>query len=272
MGAECTIGSERRIDGRNGGDAGSRGRTHHVITQYHRPTTLDEALALLARPDVTVIGGGTSVVAGDDGASAAIVDLQDLPLATIEAESARVRIGATTRLQALVDDPVVPAVIAEAAVREAPRSLRNAATIGGTIVVADAESELVTALIALDASVQVTDGAGAREVPVTDLIGDPAGLAAGLITAVSVTTEGRAAAARTGRTPMDRPIVAVVAHRHGDRLRVAASGVGDRPMLIDPARVADLDPPTDFRGSADYRRHLARILTERALAAVGAAP
>jgi CO/xanthine dehydrogenase FAD-binding subunit len=44
------------------------------------------------------------------------------------------------------------------------------------------------------------------------------------------------------------------------------TGVAPTPHLIDPADVDDLVPPADFRGSTEYRAHLATVLTARAIA------
>lgn len=68
---------------------------------------------------------------------------------------------------------------------------------------------------------------------------------------------------------MDRPIVAAVAHRGPDAVRVAVCGVAPHPVLVDPSAIADLEPPSDFRGSAGYRRTLASVLVGRVLADVG---
>jgi hypothetical protein len=61
-----------------------------------------------------------------------------------------------------------------------------------------------------------------------------------------------------------------VAHRDaGGAIRTAVSGVALYPVLVDPGRIAELDPPADFRGSSSYRVRLAEVLTSRALATVG---
>jgi CO/xanthine dehydrogenase FAD-binding subunit len=87
----------------------------------------------------------------------------------------------------------------------------------------------------------------------------------GIITGVSLATGGVADAARTGRTPADRPIVMAVARRdQSGRILLALTGVASAPLLIDTA--ASLDPPADFRGSTEYRRHLAVVLSARAIA------
>ncbi len=121
-----------------------------MITQYHRPFTLDDAVAILARPDAIVLAGGTSINADPDRAPKTAVDVQALDLAGIELEGGMVRIGATSRLQDLVDSALVPVVLTDLARREAPNTIRNMATLGGTIGASDPESELLAGLLAFD--------------------------------------------------------------------------------------------------------------------------
>ncbi len=95
---------------------------------------------------------------------------------------------------------------------------------------------------------------------------------------------------RVARTPRDKPIVAVAVRvtRDGDLcggVRIALAGVADRPIcayeaedrlkgqlfdkrLVDVAvtnLLEHLDPPSDFKGSSEYRREMAAVLTRRAL-------
>ena len=68
----------------------------------------------------------------------------------------------------------------------------------------------------------------------------------------------------TERTPADTPIVLVVGRRNGSgRVGLAATGVADTPVRLDALDLDGLEPPSDFRGSSDYRRHLAKVLTAR---------
>ncbi len=122
---------------------------------YHRPETLNEALQLLAKPDTFALAGGTHLLAGDvDGA---VVDLQALGLNQIEWTNGRLRIGATTPLtelaHALADQPdETPATLLQTAIAYAgPNTCRNAATMGGVIASRLPDSELLAALLALDA-------------------------------------------------------------------------------------------------------------------------
>ena len=105
--------------------------------------------------------------------------------------------------------------------------------------------------------------------PLADLLADrrnpgrPSEPAA-IITEVSVATDGPGTIAVTGRTPADVPILAAVARRAGSKFRLALTGVAATPLLVDPDEpIAGLTPPSDFRGSSDYRLHLAATLAAR---------
>jgi len=240
-----------------------------MITQYHRPLTLDEAIALTARPDAVVIAGGTSVNAEPGRKPTTAVDLQALDLTGIETDGESIRIGSTTRLQDLVDSPLVPPVLRDLARREAPNTIRNAATVGGTIGAADPESELLAGLLAFEATVTLARAGSVTEQTLSEILEEPALLNGAIMTSVSLPSNGTAAADRTGRTPMDRPIVMAVAHRGKDgSVRLAMSGVAAHPVVVDPSQIAALDPPSDFRGSPGYRRNLAEVLAGRVLSTV----
>jgi probable selenate reductase FAD-binding subunit len=240
-----------------------------MITQYHRPLTLDEAIALTARPDAVIIAGGTSVNADPGRKPGTAVDLQALDLAGIDTDGESIRIGSTTRLQDLVDSTLVPATLRDLARREAPNTIRNAATIGGTIGTADPESELLAGLLAFEATVTLARAGSTTEHALDEILEDPALLNGAIMTSVLIPSNGVAAADRTGRTPMDRPIVMVVAHRSPDgTVRMAMTGVSTRPIIVEPDQIATLDPPSDFRGSPGYRKSLAGVLAGRVLATV----
>jgi CO/xanthine dehydrogenase FAD-binding subunit len=237
------------------------------ITSYHRPGTLDEALALIGRDGVAtaVLGGGT-VLNADPGFDGELVDLQGLGLGTVERSGTGVEVGAMVRLQTLVDDERVPPLLRELAHREAPATFRNAATVGGTVAAADPESVLVAGFLVHQAVITVVRP-GATEVEgLAAVLADRGRLAGGLITSMTVEAGGDTAWASTARTPADRPIVAVVGRRSEQgEIRLAATGVAPTPVLIDADGIDALDPPGDFRGTADYRRHLATVLTDRVL-------
>lgn len=254
------------------------------LVRYHRPTTVPDAIALLAEPGRVAWAGGTTIVHDTTGEPAEVVDLQALGLAGIERDAAgSLRAGATTTLQALADDPATPAAVREAARAELPSTLRTLATVGGTVAAADAHSVLLATLLAFDAEVAFADGraeplaAVLDRVPAPDLLDPdltapdllgpdltvPDLIVPDLIIAVEFATDGRYATASTGRTPADVPIVAAVGRAADDGVRLALSGVAPVPVLVAPDDVDSLEPPSDFRGSSAYRRRLATVLTAR---------
>lgn len=230
------------------------------IVGYHRPSTVEEALGLLSASGVrrVPLAGGTGVNADLGRDAIEVVDLQGLDLSDIAVADERMTVGATTRLQALVDHPSTPPIIADLARRQEPSTLRAMATIGGVVAAADPESELYAALLVSEAVVSVVDPAGSSDI---SLDGFSVG-GSKLITAVAFSIDGALASERTVRTPADAPIVAVVGRRGSDGvIRLAGCGVGPRPVLFDDP--AALSPPGDFRGSAEYRSHLAAVQAAR---------
>src|SRR5687768_3631303 len=101
-----------------------------MITAYHRPKTLDEALTLLAQPNRTPLGGGTLLAQGKSD-SVEAVDLQAVHLNTLKKSGNNFEIGATVTLQQLLESEDCPEVLKTALKLEAPLNLRNAATAAG---------------------------------------------------------------------------------------------------------------------------------------------
>ena len=147
-----------------------------AITGYHRPSGLDEALALLNRKEVAsaVIGGGTAIRESWMQSGVEVVDIQACVGSSVTAGSDRIRYGAMVRLQDLIDHPATPPLLAETAQREGPNTLRNAATVGGVVATGDHESELVAALLVHEAQVQIALLDQAVEVSLEELLGNPA--------------------------------------------------------------------------------------------------
>jgi CO/xanthine dehydrogenase FAD-binding subunit len=242
------------------------------ISAYVRPATLDDALDCLGRPGAVVLGGGTGVNATPAREPVVAVDLQALHLDDIERDGeGGLLIGATATFQQLADDARVPGAIRAAARREEPSTLRTLATVGGLVAVADPSSELLAALLVHGGEARLAGRDGVHSIGLAALLADGTPLAGRIITAVRVETGGVTSVARTGRTRTDRPIVAAVARRTADgQRRLALTGVAAAPLLVAPDDPANgLDPPGDFRGSTEYRRTLAAVLAQRALAEVG---
>jgi len=229
---------------------------------YHRPSSIDEAVALLREPGRVVLAGGTVVndrTVGvtrdsDDEETVEVVDIQALGLDGMEMEGPLLRIGAATTLQAMVDNSLVPTLLRHLARAELPSTLRNTATLGGLCAVGDGGSPLLAGLL-VHGTEATTAGPNGE-----------------LITSFTIAVDGAGAWSGTGRTPADSPIVAAVARQDAaGEVHLALTGVSRRPVVVDPTDpVAGLDPPADFRGSAEYRIELARIHTSRVLAELGA--
>src|SRR6266498_3039318 len=112
-----------------------------MITAYHRPQTLNEALMLLSQPNRTPLGGGT-LLSHSQTDSVEVVDLQSLSLDTIKKQGNTLEIGATVTLQQLLESEQCPDALKSALKLEAPLNLRNAATVAGTLVSCDGRSTL----------------------------------------------------------------------------------------------------------------------------------
>ncbi|MGI9607430.1 MAG: FAD binding domain-containing protein [Acidimicrobiales bacterium] len=233
-----------------------------LASAYHRPKTLEAALVLLEDPNRVPLGGGSALNADRSHDRVEVVDLQALDLRSIEFDDDRLVVGATATLSDVAESSLVPDALRRLARAEAPSTIRTVATLGGLIASADHESLLLAALLAHDANVQMARSGTASLVDALDR-GFPSNE---LILAVSLDPSGSTVEAATRRTPADIPIVAAVARAHGSTLTVALSGVAETPILVDPDDpTGGLDPPADFRGSAAYRRELARVLSARAV-------
>ena len=102
-----------------------------MVTAYHRPQTLDEVLALLARPNTVPLGGGT-LLSRPTADRVEVVDLQDLGLNSINKKGSELEIGATVTLQELFESKDCPEALKTAIKFEAPLNIRNSATVAGT--------------------------------------------------------------------------------------------------------------------------------------------
>ena len=239
-----------------------------LVTAYHRPASLGEALELLSSPKRTALAGGSTLNADRGPSDLEAVDLQALGLDVIAAaEGGRVRIGATATLDAVRRCELLPDSLRELARAEQPSTIRTLATVGGLVAKSSGESVLLAALLAHEAQVEVAGPGHAdpSERSLAELLAS--GLAPGsLITAAAVDPTGRTASAGTGRTPADVPIVAVYGRRTDGFVAMAVTGVADHPVLVDVYDpTAGLEPAGDFRGSAEYRLHLAGTLTARVM-------
>src|SRR5215211_3846922 len=125
-----------------------------MITTYHRPKTLEEALILLTQPDRIPLGGGT-LLSKPTADPVEVVDLQSLHLDSLKKNGNNLEIGAAVTLQNLLESQYCPHRLKPALKLEAPLNVRNAATIAGTLVACDGRSTFATSLLALDAKLEI---------------------------------------------------------------------------------------------------------------------
>jgi carbon-monoxide dehydrogenase medium subunit len=227
--------------------------------EYHRPDSVDEALALLAEHgyDAKLLAGGQSLVPAMNfrlAAPAVLIDLNRIPgLDGVSAGDDGLRMGAMVRQRVAERSPLVAAhaaLLAETLPYVAHAQIRNRGTIGGSIAHADPAAELPAVMLALDARFHLRGPNGARVVAVGDFF---TGLFGTALEAdeVLVEVEVPPAAPRTGWA-FDE-----VSRRHGDYAlagiaatvqvdgagrctgaRIALLSVGDGPVLAAQAAAA----------------------------------
>jgi CO/xanthine dehydrogenase FAD-binding subunit len=242
-----------------------------MITAYHRPQTLDEALTLLAQPNVVPLGGGT-LLAHPKADPVEVVDLQALSLNTVKKQGNNLEIGATVTLQQLLESEHCPEALKSALKLEAPLNLRNAATVAGTLVTCDGRSPFAATLLALDVKLTTIVN---RQSSIVNL-GEFLPLRSqGLITALTIPLNVKLAFDSVSRTPADKPIVcAALAQWNSGRTRLALGGYGKSPLLgmdgteaegVDAAARNTFHEAVDEWASAEYRMDIAAIIAKRCL-------
>jgi CO/xanthine dehydrogenase FAD-binding subunit len=247
-----------------------------MIKAYHRPRTVQEAFALLARatPRTVPLGGGTLLSHGV-AEDVEVVDLQALGMNRIEKRGNELGVGATTTLQQLMEHSDCPAAVVDAIRLEAPINIRNAATVAGTLVVCDGRSTFGAVLLALDAKLTQL-GRKQEKISLGEFLPLRETNAGGyLITGVEVFLGAELVFEHVARTPADKPIVAVALARwRSGRTRLAVGGFGPAPLLamdgtestgIEQAARNAFHDATDPWGSAAYRMDVAAILSHRCL-------
>ncbi len=274
---------------------------------YARATSVGKALELLAAhgDSAKVLSGGQSLMPAMNLrllAPELLVDIGDLTeLKGIEVDGDVLRIGALTRHVDVLNSPDIAAhapLLTEAIAHVAHPAIRNKGTLGGSLAHADPASELPACMLALDATIIVRGEAGERRIAANDFftgIYETALSPQELLVAVELPIAQEHATHffhEFARRHGDYAIVglaaqAVVREDVFEDLRIALFAVGDRPVLAAAAaRLIDvpvtaevlagasaalgdeLDPQEDQQASPEMRRHLAKVLLARAVAAL----
>jgi CO/xanthine dehydrogenase FAD-binding subunit len=249
-----------------------------MIIEYHRPKTIDEALELLARvrPVTYALGGGT-FLNREREEQYAVVDLQSLDIGKIKISGNQAQLGATSKLQEILDFPGLPGGLYIAIKLEDTYNLRQMKTIAGALVTANGRSPIATVMLALDASLEIlAQGAEPQRVKLGDWLPVRSQAKPGkLIRMLTFSTAVKIAYEYVARSPADQPIVGVAtAQWSSGRTRVALGGWGSTPLLaMDGPEAAGIETAArnayshaeDEWASAEYRQEVAGVLAARSL-------
>jgi aerobic carbon-monoxide dehydrogenase medium subunit len=268
---------------------------------YEAPESLEEAIRMLHEngEDAKVLAGGHSLLPLMKlrlAAPTVLVDLRAIPgLHGIQQENGGWRLGPMTRHADVEDTPEL-GVVARAASLIADQQVRNRGTIGGSLAHGDPASDMPAVLLALEGEVSARGPNGDRTIAAADLFQDY------LTTSLAhdeVVTEVRLPALegygfgyqKFTRRAEDWAMVGVCAlvsrgpDGSCDDVRIGLTNMGATPLRataaenalrggqLDDASIAaaaeqaaeGTDPPGDLNATPDYKRHLARVLTRRAL-------
>lgn len=276
---------------------------------YLAPSSVEEALSALAEhgDDAKILAGGQSllpVLRMRLNAPEMVIDLGRIEsLRGIRDDGDAIVIGAMTPHSTVGSDPLVAEhalLISKAVEHLADAQIRHRGTFGGALAHADPAGDLGAPALALGAEFVIAGPGGSRTVAADDFFVDLFETAIGedeILTEVRVPkhTGWGAHYEKFVRVAHQWPIVAVAATVRADGGTIAEARIGLTNMGSTPLRARSVEealagvaatedgvrdaaakatdgtnPPSDLNGDADYRRHLAQVLTRRAvLAAAG---
>jgi carbon-monoxide dehydrogenase medium subunit len=274
---------------------------------YARPTTVDEALQAVAAggEDVKILAGGQSLIPVMRlrlAAPETVVDLGRVSeMRGVRDDGDAIVIGAMTTHHDVMTDPLVQQhapLIAEATETVADRQVRARGTFGGALAHADPAGDLPAVALALDAEFVIAGPNGRRTVPAADFFVDylTTALEEGeLLVEIRVpklSGQWGMRYEKFNRVAQAWSIVAVAAvvRREDGRIaeaRIGLTNMGPTPLRATAAEAAlagveasadavaaaarsaaeGTSPSSDLNAQADYRQHLAQVLTRRAVAA-----
>jgi carbon-monoxide dehydrogenase medium subunit len=268
--------------------------------EYHRAGSVDDAAQALASggEEAKLIAGGHSLLPLMKlrlAAPSLLVDISRLDeLRGVERANGGWRIGGGAR-HAELESRQDLGVVSRAASLIADQQVRNRGTIGGSLAHGDPASDLPAVLLATEGTVAVKGSGGERSIAAGDLFEDYLTTALGpdeVITAVDIPAlDGWGwGYEKYARRAEDWAMVGVCALVKGadgscEDVRIGLTHMGSTPLRaspaeealrgqpLDPGRIAaaaelaaeGTDPPGDLNATPDYKRHLARVLTGRAL-------
>jgi aerobic carbon-monoxide dehydrogenase medium subunit len=247
---------------------------------YVSVSSVEEALEALAQPDTKALAGGQSLIPVLKlriARPARVVDLARLRLDGIELRDGELRLGALETWDSLAraDEVKRPGLgaLADCTRVVGDLQVRNRGTVGGSLVHADPAADLPAVALALGARLVLRSATGEREVAADDFLSGPFMTAIApdeLVTEIVVPLpeEGAGSAYVKVEHPASGfALAGAAALVRADRSRsVAVTGVGARASLVANGDLAGLEVYGDPFAPEAYRRHLAGVVVERALA------
>lgn len=252
-----------------------------AATRYARASSVDHAIELLGEPDAKVIAGGQSLIPVMKlriARPSLVVDISRLELRGLEERDGAVHIRPLTTWAELADATLPRGLeaIPECAHGIGDMQVRNLGTIGGSVVHADPASDMPAVLLALGARLTLRSPAGEREAGMEEILLGPFTTSLGaqeLLTdvVVPVPPAGSGSAYVAVEHPASGFALAGAAALVGPEAeRVALTGVGATPFVVPEDGLGAVGIFGDRFASEEYRRELAGVVVERALAAARA--
>jgi carbon-monoxide dehydrogenase medium subunit len=242
-----------------------------AAVEYARPGTVDEAVRLLGTsPNARPLAGGQTLINVMKARAAQpdlLVDLADLEeLRGVTLKDGALEIGAMTTYADLMGSADVNRerpVLARVASEIADVQVRNRGTIGGNVCLSDPTNHFPPLMVAMNAQMTIAGPNGKRSVPAEDFflgVYMTAVQPGELLTKITIPPAQADGFASVTIGREGTCIVNAAATRNGE-IRLAIGCVAAVPVTS----LENLDPPSDVHGSADYRRHLAKVVAARAI-------
>lgn len=277
--------------------------------EYFSPSTIEEAVSLLSRyrDDCKILSGGQSLIPLMKlrlAQPAYLIDLGGIPGMTyIREEGEKIAIGALTPYSQVETSQVLQkkcGLLPKTAAVVGDVQVRNLGTIGGSLAHADPAGDMPAAVLALDGDIKAVGPEGERWIPSGEFF---LGMLTTVLSPDEIVTEVRVpvlngwktaylkAAQRSSGFATAGIAVALKPGTDGrcEDIALAVTGISDFPFraraseaalrgkMLEPGLIAEavqqigegLDIISDLQGSAEYRLHLARVYTCRAIETAG---
>lgn len=273
---------------------------------YLAPESLEEALSILSKRgnEVKILAGGQSLIPMMKlrfARPSTLMDINRLPgIDGLERSNGDITIGALVRHNDVVKSDVAKAnhTVASAAPWVADPIVRNLGTVAGSLAHHDPEGDWASVMLACGAEVVLTSSGGERTLPITEFLVDMFATSCQpneMVTEVRVpahSSRGGGNYQKLERKVGDYATVGVATSLElGDDGKIASAGVAltsvyphnlkvaeaeqvlkgevpDEELFAEAGRIAAAacDPTSDTRGSAEYKRHVVDVFTQRGLA------